>query len=819
MATVYQAVQENLDREVALKIMSPTFVADKVLRESFITEGKIIASLSHPHIITIHDIGMVNHHYYMSMEYMPGETLRERIRDGLTTEQAILIIKQLAKALGYAHYRDFIHRDIKPGNVLFRHPAHAILTDFGVAKAQKTTSDLTRLGYMVGTPHYMSPEQANGKKLDHRSDLYSLGVLFYEMLTQSKPFTADDTLAIAYKHVNEPVPPLPPELSYLQGILDKLLAKDPRDRFPNTRVFITALEHSANDTTRIMPMPTHTKQSKSAGIGGTRQNQYLSHYPDKNNIFTNIIDQILSWFSSFKLFIQRLAPQQNRIVDDNLAKTIKQMQKRQYELEQQLRSHQSNTTELKKELSKANNGHHKVADKPAAAPKKQAAQNKSTKNTQGSSGKPLKSSDKKAPLGKNNFNKSNKPVSKTAPSAKEQINKLPPIDRGVSIESVIKQPDKSYTKHKEVTLPFPKLKEPVTKKQAKILILSPEINGTKNKLVNIEKTASILLLGQHENAVKSEQLHINQQLCRTFIDGYFCLKLHLDPNSDTKLTIKTTAADGDETTVTHKLKQIDLSANKRNHTHTPPTLTSMHNHALIVGNTHYEQFNDTPASTVDAHRLNKLFAGKFQYQTTCLLNATNIDILEGLNRIYTKFSKDDTLIIYYSGLSRYLEAEKEGYWIPVDADSNDKKTWFSHRYLAEILQLFPAKHILILTDSSFSAAQKQTTSLKKLLAGSKSGGNKSSGIVISSGSSSPQKSSAEKTRHSIFGGGLISILESTDKMVGSKELASGLKSHTNKFISDKKNKPQISYSILDGHKQKDNEFFLIPSRHRIKKTS
>lgn len=777
MATVYQAVQENLDREVALKIMSPAFVADKVLRESFIAEGKIIASLSHPHIITIHDIGMANNHYYMSMEYMPGETLRERIRDGLTTEQSILIIKQLAKALGYAHYRDFIHRDIKPGNVLFRHPAHAILTDFGVAKVQKTTSDLTRLGYMVGTPHYMSPEQANGKKLDHRSDLYSLGVLFYEMLTQDKPFTADDTLAIAYKHVNEPIPPLPPELAYLQGILDKLLAKDSRDRFPNTRIFITALEQSANNATRIMPISKIAQSPRKKNTRSNRGGHSIAHHPQRSNFLFNIKTHFSSLLFTFKLFLRRILPER-QLINSDLNDTIKQMQRRQNELEQQLQSHQNSAYKLEEKLTKENNN-------------------------------------------RNTSTASEKPASKACPNAtakdkdkgKAKITELPLIDKDVSDPIQKKHTREIRTKAKEMQHPFPELKKPLTTTQAELKILSPEIIGRKNKLVRVETATSMLLLGQLNNTDGSERIHINHQLCRTIIDGYFCLKLHLDPKNDTNLTIKVTS--GEKTkAVTHKLRQIKFPEEKSRGIYTPPTLTSMHNHALIIGNTHYDQFEDTAESSVDAHRLNKLFAGKFQYQTTCFLNATNQDILDGLNKIYTKFSKDDTLIIFYSGQSRYLAEENEGYWIPVDADCNKKETWFSHHYLAEILQLFPAKHILILTDSCFSAAEKQKIKFRKLLSSSKNGGNTSSGIVISSGGSEPQKSSVEKSRHSLFGGGLVNILKSTDTMMGSKALATELKSHTSKFLSDKKNKQGISYSVLDGHKQKDNEFFLVPSRNR-----
>jgi len=185
MATVYLGVQDLLQRNVALKVMLPEMARDKNFRNNFMSEGAIIASLEHPNIVRIHDIGIIDETIlYMAMEYLSGNTLKEKLSKGkLSFSDAFRIIKQVASGLVYAHDKGYIHRDIKPGNILFRADGTAVLTDFGIAKLQDTSGELTRMGYTMGTVQYMSPEQVVTTDLDKRSDIYSLGLIFYEMLT------------------------------------------------------------------------------------------------------------------------------------------------------------------------------------------------------------------------------------------------------------------------------------------------------------------------------------------------------------------------------------------------------------------------------------------------------------------------------------------------------------------------------------------------------------------------------------------------------------------------------------------------------------
>ncbi len=259
MASVYLAIQESLDREVALKIMAPALVADESFCQRFLKEGKIIAKLSHPYIVTIFDIGVHQSCYYMAVEYVGGGTLKSRIGRGLDPAEAVTILCQIAEALGYAHQRGFLHRDVKPANILFRDNGQAVLSDFGIAKTLAGGTQMTAQGFAVGTPSYMSPEQAMGEPLDARCDLYSLGVVFYEMLTGNKPYLSEDSFAVALMHVSSPLPRLPQRLAQWQPILDRLLAKRPAERFASAGALIqavraaqTARPPGPDDATRVL---------------------------------------------------------------------------------------------------------------------------------------------------------------------------------------------------------------------------------------------------------------------------------------------------------------------------------------------------------------------------------------------------------------------------------------------------------------------------------------------------------------------------------------------------------------------------------------
>ena len=272
MAIVYLALQESLHRHVALKVIKPILTTDEEFAQRFLREGRIIAQLSDPHIVTVYDIASYNQNYYLSMEYLPGDTLQQRIRDGLTLTEALTIAKAMAGALHYAHSRGIIHRDIKPQNILFRENGAPVLTDFGIAKTLGTSTIMTRTGLSLGTPRYMSPEQIRGEEVDARADLYSFGVLCYEMLTGNVPYTANDSFALAMMHVTAPVPELPPSLSRYQPLLARLLDKDPNQRFQNGQEFITALEFlEKNPNARLPDLPGSTRQIITPGGQGRRR--------------------------------------------------------------------------------------------------------------------------------------------------------------------------------------------------------------------------------------------------------------------------------------------------------------------------------------------------------------------------------------------------------------------------------------------------------------------------------------------------------------------------------------------------------------------
>jgi len=231
MATVYLAVQESLGREVALKLLAPAAGDDAATAgERFLREARIAASLHHPHIVAIHDFGVHQGLAYLAMEYEPGGTIAPMAGEKLAPREALRLVRDIAGALDYAHGRGVVHRDIKPDNILRRADGAAVLSDFGIARLMLGESVLTTEGTSVGTPQYMSPEQLRGEKVDGRSDLYSLGVVLFQLLTGELPYTGSDGWAIGAQHINAPVPRLPAELAHLQALLDALLAKAPAQR-------------------------------------------------------------------------------------------------------------------------------------------------------------------------------------------------------------------------------------------------------------------------------------------------------------------------------------------------------------------------------------------------------------------------------------------------------------------------------------------------------------------------------------------------------------------------------------------------------------
>ncbi len=242
MSRVYLARQLQPKRDVAIKIVSPGSAPDPAFLSSLKIEGDTIASLNHDNVVTVFACGVVDNHYFLAMEVLPGGDLTDRIKKGLRPDDAVEVMIQIGGALAHAHKRQILHRDIKPENVMFHESGKAVLVDFGIAKEGTTESSFTQVGAVVGTPHYMSPERCMGKETDARSDLYAMGVMFFEMLTGHKVFEGRDTFAVSYAHVYEPVPPLPPEHARYQGVVNKLLAKDPKDRYQDANEMVNSLK-------------------------------------------------------------------------------------------------------------------------------------------------------------------------------------------------------------------------------------------------------------------------------------------------------------------------------------------------------------------------------------------------------------------------------------------------------------------------------------------------------------------------------------------------------------------------------------------------
>lgn len=237
MGVVYRATQTGLDRTVALKVITPAFAEDEEFRERFKRESRLAASIEHPNVIPIHEAGESDGVLYLSMRYVDGTDLRSLLdREGrLEPRRAARIVAQVGEALDAAHAAGLVHRDIKPGNVLMASGDHAYLTDFGLTKRASSESALTKTGQLVGTVDYIAPEQAEGKRVDARTDVYALACVLYHVLTGTVPFDKPSDMARLFAHVNEP-PPLPSEaVPGLPRALDEVvargMAKDPDDRY------------------------------------------------------------------------------------------------------------------------------------------------------------------------------------------------------------------------------------------------------------------------------------------------------------------------------------------------------------------------------------------------------------------------------------------------------------------------------------------------------------------------------------------------------------------------------------------------------------
>ncbi len=271
MATVYLARQESLNRKVAIKILRHQ--DDEAALERFINEAHFIASLNNPHVITIYDIATLDDgRSYIVMEYLSGGDLRGKVDRYRDETHALSLLAGLARGLAVVHRKGIVHRDIKPANILFRDNGDAVLTDFGIAKNLDQDADLTQAGFAIGSPSYSSPEQVLGRAVDMRSDIYSLGVVLVELLLGRNVFKGEGTNSTAINHVQAPVPTLPDSLVHLQPLVNRMLAKQPNDRFENCTALIAAIEQMGPESSAsFVDAPEGATTTKLRPSAGTAQ--------------------------------------------------------------------------------------------------------------------------------------------------------------------------------------------------------------------------------------------------------------------------------------------------------------------------------------------------------------------------------------------------------------------------------------------------------------------------------------------------------------------------------------------------------------------
>jgi len=243
MCKIYLAESERAGALVVLKVFSqvPDVSERFVGFDRFLQEYEIVAGLKHKNIVRIYDLGVADDHAYIAMEHFPFGDLRQRMKTPLTPAAALHFLQQIAGALDAIHDVGVLHRDLKPANVMLRADGSLCLIDFGLAKANETDLDLTGTREIFGTPYYMSPEQGHAEEIDARSDLYSLGVVFYEMLTGRKPYTGASAMEVIYKHKRAALPEIPRHLAPYEAILRRLLGKAPADRFQSARELLQAI--------------------------------------------------------------------------------------------------------------------------------------------------------------------------------------------------------------------------------------------------------------------------------------------------------------------------------------------------------------------------------------------------------------------------------------------------------------------------------------------------------------------------------------------------------------------------------------------------
>ncbi|MBT8136474.1 MAG: protein kinase [Gammaproteobacteria bacterium] len=248
---IYLAEHEGM--QVALKVLLNAADIDADKLERFLQECEVVTNLRHPNVVRIYDHGVADEVVYIAMEYFPRGDLKANLRKGMSAPTALRYVREITVALDAIHKVGILHRDLKPANVMVREDRTLALIDFGHAKQMWLEAELTDTGEVFGTPYYMSPEQGQGEPIDERSDIYSVGVLFYELLTGRKPYTASSPMAVIYKHTHAAIPQLPRELLKYQPLIARMMAKEPENRFQSAEELLEKLDVTSNivDTSRV----------------------------------------------------------------------------------------------------------------------------------------------------------------------------------------------------------------------------------------------------------------------------------------------------------------------------------------------------------------------------------------------------------------------------------------------------------------------------------------------------------------------------------------------------------------------------------------
>ncbi|MDR2727549.1 MAG: protein kinase [Chitinispirillales bacterium] len=317
MGDIYRAVQEPLNRIVALKVLPPQLSRDEEFAKRFEIEAKAISLMEHQNIVSIYEYGEEDGYRFIAMQFVDGMDLGCYINETrvIAVSEIIDFSKQICRGLRYAHSHNIIHRDIKPQNVLLDKSKVVHISDFGIAKIF-SSADITMTGSAVGTPEYMSPEQAQGKKLDAQTDIYSLGILMYEMLTRKPPFTANNSMAVAYKQVHEQ--PMPPSVKRkdtpkrLELIILKALKKEKHDRYESVEELLehldsvdpTELVERTTVRFRAAPASPTSKATKQTDVNDRRITDRRQRFPSYDAPFFSlqywygmVRTQWLSWLA------------------------------------------------------------------------------------------------------------------------------------------------------------------------------------------------------------------------------------------------------------------------------------------------------------------------------------------------------------------------------------------------------------------------------------------------------------------------------------------------------------------------------------------